>query len=38
MSNMPLEKNEKELIINLMEFIYVEVAYLEAMKDMNLEG
>ena len=38
LKTMPIEEHEKEMIINLMEFIYVECSYLEAMKDLNLEG
>lgn len=38
MKIMPIGPQEKDLLINLMESIYVEISYLEAMKDANLEG
>ena len=38
LKSMPTEAKEREMIINLMEFIYVECSYLEGMKDLNLEG
>lgn len=36
MKAMPIEKKEKDLLVNLMEYVYVEMCYVRNMKDANL--